>query len=92
MEANAILPFARENECLFVDVKFLDFVGRWQHFSVPMQHFSEGVFENGLGFDGSSLPGWQPIHNSDMLVIPDPSTAKIDPFPKARTLSLTLLR
>ncbi|GAB4265240.1 MAG: type I glutamate--ammonia ligase [Deferrisomatales bacterium] len=88
MDPKAVMEFAKENECKFVDIKFLDFVGLWQHFALPVQELDESVFEDGLGFDGSSIRGWQPIHASDMLVIPDPTTAKIDPFPKERTLSL----
>ena len=88
MDPKAVLEFARENECKFVDIKFLDFVGIWQHFTLPIQEFDEKVFEEGLGFDGSSIRGWQPINASDMLVIPDPATAKVDPFPRERTLSL----
>jgi glutamine synthetase len=71
-----------------VDYKFLDFVGIWQHFSTPISEFSADIFEEGVGFDGSSIRGWQPIHNSDMLIIPDATTAKIDPFVKVPTLSL----
>ena len=52
----------------------------WQHFSVPIDELNEGSFEDGFGFDGSSIRGWQPIHASDMLVIPDPTTAVMDPF------------
>ena len=83
-----VVAFAQENNCQMVDYKFLDFVGIWQHFSVPMSEFSEDTFEEGIGFDGSSIRGWQPIHNSDMLLIPDPTTAKIDPFIQVTTLSL----
>jgi len=88
MTPNDVLKFAEENECQMVDFKFLDFIGIWQHFSAPIDQFSEDTFEEGIGFDGSSIRGWQPIHNSDMLLIPDPETAKIDPFIKVTTLSL----
>jgi glutamine synthetase len=60
----------------------------WQHFSIPIEELSEAVFKEGLGFDGSSIRGWQAINNSDMLVIPDPNTAVMDPFMKVSTLSL----
>ncbi|NUN12468.1 MAG: type I glutamate--ammonia ligase [Myxococcales bacterium] len=83
-----VLAFAKEHGCQMVDLKFLDFVGMWQHLTVPISEFDEGRFEDGFGFDGSSIRGWQPIHASDMLMIPDPSTAKLDPFPKYSTLSL----
>ena len=88
MTAHEVVKFALDNNCEMVDYKFLDFVGIWQHFSTPMSEFSEDIFEEGVGFDGSSIRGWQPIHNSDMLIIPDPATAKIDPFVKVPTLSL----
>ena len=88
MTPREVVAFAQENNCQMVDYKFLDFVGIWQHFSVPMSEFGEDTFEEGIGFDGSSIRGWQPIHNSDMLLIPDPTTAKIDPFIQVTTLSL----
>ena len=88
MNPRAVMEMLREEECKFVDFKFMDFVGLWQHFSVPVEEFSEADLESGRGFDGSSIRGWQPSHAADMLVVPDPSTARIDPFPKARTLSL----
>jgi glutamine synthetase len=71
-----------------VDLKFMDFLGLWQHFTIPIAELVEGVFEEGLGFDGSSIRGWVPIHASDMLVVPDPDTALMDPFMKDATLSL----
>ena len=83
-----VIKFAEENNCKMVDFKFLDFIGIWQHFSAPIDQFSEDTFEDGIGFDGSSIRGWQPIHNSDMLLVPDPATARIDPFIKVTTLSL----
>ncbi|NJC87342.1 MAG: type I glutamate--ammonia ligase [Desulfuromonas sp.] len=88
MTAQEVVKFAQENGCQMVDYKFLDFVGIWQHFTQPISEFSEETFEEGIGFDGSSIRGWQPIHNSDMLIMPDPKTAKLDPFPVIPTLSL----
>jgi len=88
MTPNEVLEFAKENNVQMVDYKFLDFVGIWQHFTTPISEFEEEVFEDGLGFDGSSIRGWQPIHNSDMAIVPDPSTAMIDPFVEMTTLSL----
>ena len=88
MTSKEVVKFAQENDCKFVDYKFLDFVGIWQHFSTPIGEFSEDIFDDGVGFDGSSIRGWQPIHNSDMLIMPDPATAKIDPFIEMTTLSL----
>jgi len=66
----------------------MDLLGSWQHFSVPMCELEEHLFEEGLGFDGSSIRGWQAINNSDMLVIPDPATTVIDPFMKDVTVSM----
>jgi glutamine synthetase len=79
---------AKEEGVKIVDLRFMDFPGLWQHFSVPVSELDEGVFEDGFGFDGSSIRGWQPINASDMLVIPDAATAKIDPFYEAKTLAL----
>lgn len=83
-----VLTLAKENECRMVDFKFCDLLGTWQHFSMPVSELSEEVFEDGLGFDGSSVRGWRSIHMSDMLVIPDPTSAKLEPFTEHPTLSL----
>jgi glutamine synthetase len=83
-----VLKFAKDKKAVCVDLKFLDFLGLWQHFTVPMTELKESLFEEGLGFDGSSIRGWQPIHASDMLVMPDPTSAVMDPFTQAATLSL----
>jgi glutamine synthetase len=88
MKPADVIKFAKENGATMLDVKFLDFPGIWQHFGFPAHHLDEGLFEDGLGFDGSSIRGWQPIHASDMLVVPDPNTARMDPFTKEPTLSL----
>lgn len=88
MTPTEVMQFVQKKELEIVDFKFLDFVGIWQHFSAPIAELSEETFEEGLGFDGSSIRGWQPIHNSDMLIVPDPATAKIDPFVAKPTLSL----
>ena len=88
MTPSEVVAFATENNVKMVDYKFLDFIGIWQHFTTPISEFSEEIFEEGLGFDGSSIRGWQPIHNSDMTLLPDAATAKIDPFPGITTLSL----
>jgi glutamine synthetase len=81
-----VLKLIKEKEVGIVDLRFLDFLGTWQHFSVPSHELDEKAFEEGLGFDGSSIRGWQSIHASDMLVIPDPKTARMDPFTAAPTL------
>jgi glutamine synthetase len=88
MTPKEVVSFAKENGALMVDFKFMDFVGIWQHFSVPISEFDEDTFEDGVGFDGSSIRGWQPIHASDMIIVPDPTTAKMDPFIAVPTLSL----
>ncbi len=88
MNAKEALQFAKDSRAVCVDLKFLDFLGIWQHFTVPMTELKESLFDEGLGFDGSSIRGWQPIHASDMLVLPDPATAVMDPFTRAPTLSL----
>jgi glutamine synthetase len=80
MTPKQVLEFAKNKKIEMVDLKFMDFVGTWQHFSVPIYELHEDNFEDGFGFDGSSIRGWQPIHASDMLVIPDPDTAIPDPF------------
>ena len=88
MTPKEVLEMVKENGAVMVDLKFMDFPGSWQHFSVPVAELNEDSFEDGFGFDGSSIRGWQPINASDMLVIPDPDTAMMDPFTKHPTLSL----
>jgi len=88
MTPKEVLGFAEEQGAKMVDFKFLDFLGTWQHFSVPIAELDENAFEDGYGFDGSSIRGWQPINASDMLVIPDPTTAVMDPFMAVPTLTL----
>ncbi|MFC2149285.1 type I glutamate--ammonia ligase [Candidatus Auribacterota bacterium] len=83
-----VLDYAKKNKAKMVDLKFMDFPGLWQHFSVPMSEVDEDMFERGLGFDGSSIRGWKAINESDMLVIPDTTTALMDPFMSTPTLSL----
>ena len=88
MTPAAVLKMAKEKGVKVVDVRFMDFPGMWQHFSVPIKELDDVSFEDGFGFDGSSIRGWQPINASDMLVIPDATTAKIDPFFDVPTLVL----
>jgi glutamine synthetase len=88
MKPSEVLAMAKENGVKIVDLRFMDFPGIWQHISVPISQLEESSFEEGFGFDGSSIRGWQPINASDMLMIPDPSSAKIDPFFKVPTLVL----
>jgi glutamine synthetase len=82
------INLAQEKKAEIVDIKFMDFIGTWQHFSIPLSEYEEEIFEDGLGFDGSSIRGWKSIDSSDMLVIPDPNTAVMDPFCEVPTLSL----
>ncbi len=88
MTPKDVLDMIKEKDIKVVDLRFLDFPGVWQHFTVPVSELDEGAFEAGFGFDGSSIRGWQPIHASDMLVVPDASTALIDPFFEEPTLVL----
>src|SRR3990172_8762557 len=88
MTPKETLEFAKSKKIEMVDLKFMDFIGTWQHFAVPIYELQEDNFEEGFGFDGSSIRGWQPIHASDMLVIPASATAIIDPFIARPTLSL----
>lgn len=88
MTPENVLAMAKENKVKAVDVRFMDFPGIWQHFTIPTGELEAASFDEGLGFDGSSIRGWQPIHASDMLVIPDPNSAKMDPFFEEPTLVL----
>jgi glutamine synthetase len=81
-----VLDLIKKEGVEVVDLRFMDFPGIWQHFSVPINEIDEGVFESGLGFDGSSIRGWRVINESDMLVKPDPATAFIDPLLEHKTL------
>ena len=88
MNAKEVLEFAAKNNVVMVDLRFTDWPGTWQHCSFPINEIAEEHFEEGLGFDGSSIRGWQSIHESDMLMVPDAKTAFIDPFFKHPTLVL----
>jgi len=81
-----VLALCREKDVKAVDLRFMDFPGLWQHFTIPVSKLDEDVFEDGLGFDGSSIRGWQAINESDMLVVPQPETAFLDPFTDLPTL------
>jgi glutamine synthetase len=82
------LTWAQETRAVMVDLKFCDLLGTWQHVSLPISGFDESAFEEGLGFDGSSIRGWQGISESDMLLMPDASSAILDPATEVPTLSL----
>ncbi len=87
-KASEVIGLAKDKKVEMVDLKFMDLIGLWQHFTVPLAELKPEVFEEGLGFDGSSIRGWQAIHASDMMVVPDASTALMDPFNAVPTLSL----
>jgi len=88
MDAKEVIELGKKHGAVMVDLKFIDLPGKWQHTSVPFKRLSVDAFEEGFGFDGSSIRGFQPINQSDMLLIPDPVTAVMDPFTKHPTLSL----
>lgn len=88
MNVREVLDFAKKNKVQVVDMKFVDLIGTWQHFTIPVSELTEGLFKDGSGLDGSSIRGWKAINNSDMLLVPDPTTACLDPFCSIPTLSL----
>ncbi|MDE2766970.1 MAG: type I glutamate--ammonia ligase [Chloroflexota bacterium] len=85
----SVMRKARDADCRIFDLRFTDLPGTWQHFSLPIDKLEEDLFEDGLGFDGSSVRGFQQIQESDMLVVPDPATAFVDPIPEVPTLVMT---
>lgn len=87
--ADEVLAYIRSEGVQFVDVRFCDLPGVMQHFSVPAENVSESTLHDGLMFDGSSIRGFQAIHESDMLLLPDPASAVVDPFREHPTLNLT---
>ncbi|MBI3358201.1 MAG: type I glutamate--ammonia ligase [Nitrospirae bacterium] len=89
MTAKEVVEYAKANKVEMVDFKFVDLPGTWQHFAIPIGEFTEAVVKEGSGLDGSSIRGWQAINDSDMLAVPDPNTAFMDPFTKIPTLSIT---
>ncbi|HSO07705.1 MAG TPA: type I glutamate--ammonia ligase [Pelomicrobium sp.] len=84
-----VLKMIKDNEVKFVDLRFTDTRGKEQHVTVPVKYFDDEKFESGHAFDGSSIAGWKGIQASDMLLMPDPTTAKLDPFTDEPTLLLT---
>ena len=87
--AAEVIEFATERGAEMVDLKFVDLPGTWQHMTLPLSALDAGDFDSGLGFDGSSIRGFQEIHESDMLLLPDPATAYVDPFRKRPTLNIS---
>ncbi len=88
MTPNEIVGMIKEKSVRVIDIRYMDFPGTWQHFTVPACEFTESAFEDGFGFDGSSMRAWQNIDNSDMIVVPDPDTAVMDPFFEVPTLTV----
>ena len=85
-DPKAVTEFVKKNEVKMLDLRFTDLPGLWHHVSYPIDQFSEASFEEGFGMDGSSIRGWTAIHESDMLLIPDPSWFMLDPFTEVPTL------
>src|SRR5262245_3561141 len=83
-----LVEIIRQQHVNIVDLRFTDLPGLWQHFSITLPEVNEGLFSHGIGFDGSSIRGFQEIHESDMLLKPDPTTAFVDPVCEVPTLSI----
>ena len=88
MKPKEVVAFAREKGARIVDLRFIDLPGVWQHFSITMTELTEELFEEGIGFDGSSIRGFQQIQESDMLLFPDPNSVFLDPFTEVPTLNI----
>ena len=88
MNPREVLEYAKKNKVQIVDLKFIDLIGTWQHFSIPIEELNEGVFKDGSGLDGSSIRGWMGIHESDMMAVPDATTGRLDPFFAHPTVSV----
>src|SRR6266852_1140530 len=88
MNAKTVLKYASDQGAKFISVRFTDLPGSWQHLTFPIGELNAGSFEDGFGFDGSSIRGWAAIHESDMLLVPDPYRFWMDPFSSEPTLSL----
>lgn len=89
MTPKEVMAMCRQKDVKAVDLRFTDFFGSLQQFTIPVSKLKEDVFDDGLGFDGSSLRGWQAINESDMLAVPQPETAFVDPFTQLPTLAIT---
>lgn len=89
MSVENVLKLIKENEVKFVDLRFTDTKGKEQHVTIPVSQVSEDMFEDGKMFDGSSIAGWKGINDSDMILLPDPTTAVLDPFFEETTLNIT---
>ncbi len=87
-DVESVFKIIKDKGIKMVDMRFTDLIGQWQHFTISMGEFSADAFEDGVGFDGSSIRGFQKIHESDMLLMPDASSAFVDPFTAVPTLNL----
>ncbi|MBI4546413.1 MAG: type I glutamate--ammonia ligase [Ignavibacteriae bacterium] len=88
VSTDKVFKTLRDNDIKVIDLRFCDLLGQWQHFSVTRNEFDKDAFENGVGFDGSSIRGFQRIHESDMVLVPDPNTYFVEPFTSTPTLSI----
>src|SRR5438270_6868788 len=88
MTPRDVLKLVETKNVQFIDLRFMDFPGLWQHTTCPISELTLDSFDHGFGFDGSSIRGWQAINESDMLLVPVSDTAKIDPFLSHTTLSI----
>lgn len=88
MTPKELIAYIQENKIRFVDLRFIDLPGMWQHISIPSHQLTEDVFEEGAGFDGSSIRGFQGIQESDMLLFPDADAHFVDPFTQASTINI----
>jgi glutamine synthetase len=88
MNPREAVEFAKKTKVQIVDLKFVDLLGTWQHFSIPVEELTEGIFKDGSGLDGSSIRGWKAINDSDLLMVPDSTTACLDPFCAVPTMSV----
>src|SRR5260370_37330659 len=88
MTPSGVLKLAREKGVKIVDLRFIDMPGLWQHFSIPVGELNEDLFKEGIGFDASSIRGFQAIHESGTLPMPGPATAQPDPFTTVAALGL----
>src|SRR5215207_97427 len=86
--ASEVLAAIRDNDIKYVDFRFTDPRGKWQHVTFDISIVDEDIFAEGTMFDGSSIAGWKAINESDMILMPDPTTAVIDPFFSASTMSI----
>src|SRR3989440_9379522 len=88
MTPRDVLKLVETKNVQFIDLRFMDFPGLWQHTTCPISELTLDSFDHGFGFDGSSIRGWQAINESDMLLVPVRNTAKIDPFMQHTTLAI----